>query len=95
MKNINSSVELYEELNKMNVDNAVSKFNVPGKGNFTLVYEEKKGEKTIQEEVESDAELKGMLHESQREYSEGRYRATREIVESIYNEDSRDPCSLV
>lgn len=88
MKNINSPEELYEELDKMSQKNAISKFYVPGKGNFTLVYEEK-GEKTIQEEVDSDEELKEMIHESQREYKEGRYRTTSEIVESIYKEDSK------
>ena len=82
MKNINSPEELYKEFDKMNEDNTVTKFCVPGRGNFTLVYEEKR-EKTIQKEVDSDVELQKMFHESRKEYKEGRYRTTSEIVDSI------------
>lgn len=86
MKNIHSPEELYEELDKLNKENTVTQFSVPGKGNFTLVYE--KDEKTIQEEVEQDKELKKMIHESRKEYLEGRYKTTSEIIEIMYKKDS-------
>lgn len=50
-----------------------------------MVYEER--EKTIQEEVDEDEELGKMIHESRKEYKEGRYVTMSEIIESNYEED--------
>lgn len=44
-------------------------------------------EKTIQEEVEEDEELKQIIHESRKDYREGRYVTTSEFIESVYNKD--------
>ncbi|RKQ34331.1 hypothetical protein [Oceanobacillus halophilus] len=85
MKNINSPEELYKELETLNKENKISRFSVPGKGRFTLVYEER--EKTIKEEVDEDEELKRMIQESRREYKEGKYKSTSEIIKSMFNED--------
>ncbi len=85
MKNINTPKELYEEMEKLNKSNSVTKFSIPGKGKFTLVYEE--NEKTILEETEEDTELKEMINESRKEYKEGKYKSTNEILDSMYNED--------
>ncbi len=46
-----------------------------------MVYEE--NEKTIQEEVEEDTELKEMIQESRKEYKEGKYKTTGEIIDKI------------
>ncbi|MFD1361117.1 hypothetical protein [Lentibacillus salinarum] len=50
-----------------------------------MVYEE--NEKTIQEEVEEDTELKEMIQESRKEYREGKYKTTREIIDKMYKKD--------
>ncbi|GGB44770.1 hypothetical protein GCM10011409_22970 [Lentibacillus populi] len=88
MKNINTPEELYEELDKLSKEHSVSHFYVPGKGTFTLAYEER--EKTVQEEMEEDDELREMINESRKEYREGKYRTTDEIIESLYKEDSNE-----
>lgn len=85
MKHVYSAEELYAELDKLNKDNSVARFSIPGKGKFTLVYEEQ--EKTIQEEVDSDDELKKMIHESRKEYKEGRYITMSEFIKSTSDED--------
>ncbi|MBP1968517.1 hypothetical protein J2Z83_000609 [Virgibacillus natechei] len=85
MKNINSAEELYEELEKLGKDNSLTRFSIPGKGRFTLVYEE--NEKTIQEEVDEDEELKQMIHESRKDYKEGRYVTISEFIKSTYEKD--------
>lgn len=51
-------------MDKLGKDNSITRFSIPGKGRFTLVYEE--NEKTIQEEVEEDEELKQMSMKAER-----------------------------
>lgn len=85
MKSIRSAEELYEEMDKLDRDNSVTQFSIPGKGKYTMVYEDH--EKTIQEEVDEDEELKKMIHESRREYKEGRYVTMSEFIKSTYEED--------
>ena len=84
MKNLHSADELFSELNKMNKDNSVSQFLIPVKGKFTLVYQEV--EKTIDEEIESDQELKNLIHESLAAYERGEYQTTSELLESLSKE---------
>ena len=84
MKNIHSADELFSVLNKMNKDNSVSQFLIPGKGKFTLVYQEV--ENPIDEEIESDQELKNLIHESLAAYERGEYQTTSELLESLSKE---------
>ncbi|SFD43929.1 hypothetical protein SAMN05216238_101343 [Lentibacillus persicus] len=83
MKHINSPEELYAELEKLNKSNSASTFSVPGKGKFTLVYED--NEKTIQQEVEEDPELREMILESRKNYKKGEYKTTDELIDSLYD----------
>ncbi|WP_269411158.1 hypothetical protein [Lentibacillus daqui] len=85
LKHINTPEELYEELDKLNKEHTVSQFYVPGKGTFTLACEER--EKTIKEEMEEDEELREMINESRREYREGKYVTTEELIRSIDEKD--------
>lgn len=75
VKNINSADELFIELEKLNKDNSVLQFSVPGKGKFTLVMQESDFT-TIQEDVDADDGFKKMIHESRNDYKEGRYKTT-------------------
>ncbi len=84
MKNIKSPDELFSELNAMNEKNSVSQFVVPGKGKFTLVYQECT---EVQEEIESDEELKKMIHESLEAYEKGDYQTTSELLRTLSKED--------
>lgn len=84
MSQINTPEELFIELNKLTRDNSVKQFIVPRKGKFTLVYLEEA--KTIGEEMEVDKELKEMIHESRKDYKEGRYKTTNEFIDSINEE---------
>ncbi|UJL46902.1 hypothetical protein KFZ58_02850 [Virgibacillus sp. NKC19-16] len=81
MKNINSPEELYEEMDKLDKRDSVTQFSVQGKGNFTLVYQGK--DTTVEEEIESDEELKKMVHESLAAYERGDYQTTSGLLKSL------------
>ena len=84
MKSIHSAEELYNEMAKLDNDNSITQFSipVPGKGDFTLIYDDGHQEKTIQEEVTEDEELKKMIHESRKDYKAGRYITIDEFIQS-------------
>lgn len=84
MKNIHSADELFSEINKLNKDNSISQFLIPGKGKYTLVYQE--ADNTIEEEIETDEELKNMIHESLAAYERGEYQTTTELLKSLSKE---------
>lgn len=68
MKSIHSPEKLYSELNNLNQINSVSQFYVPGKGQFTLVFQ---GYTTaIKGDIDSDEESRRMAHESWEDYEE-------------------------
>ncbi|WP_336296612.1 hypothetical protein [Bacillus pinisoli] len=69
-------------ISKMNSDNSVFQFSIPGKGRFTLVLQEE-DEKSIHMEADENPELKRMLKESQEQYENGRGMSTKELLKSI------------
>ncbi|SEN01806.1 hypothetical protein SAMN05192533_10863 [Mesobacillus persicus] len=86
MGKIQSSEELMNYISKMNSDNSVFQFSIPGKGKFTLVLQEE-DEKSIQFEAEENPELKRMLKESQEQYENKRAMTTSEFLNSLSKKD--------
>lgn len=84
MKDINSPEELYQELTNISTDNSVSQFTIPGKGKFTLVYQE--SDENIAKEIESDEDLKKLIHENLAAYEKGDYQTTSELLKSLSKE---------
>jgi hypothetical protein len=79
-ENINSPQELFNELKGMNENNSVTQFQVPGKGRFTIVYQEGA---SVQEEIDADEERKDMISESMEAYKKGDYQSTFELLKSL------------
>lgn len=73
-------------ISKMNSDNSVFQFSIPGKGKFTLVFQEEE-EKAIQIEAEENPELERMLKESKEQYSNGRGMSTTELLKALTKKD--------
>jgi len=86
MGKIHSSEELMNYISNMNSENSVFQFSIPGKGKFTLVFQEE-DEKSIKIEVEENPELKRMLKESMEQYENGRGMPTTELLKSLSKKD--------
>jgi hypothetical protein len=86
MGKIQSMEDLMKNISKMNSENSVIQFSIPGKGKFTLVLQEE-DEKTIISETEEHPELKHMLKESQDQYEKGLGMSTQELLKSLSTED--------
>lgn len=87
MLEIKSSEDLLQQLRKMNKDHSVSQFRIPGKGKFTVVFQEGEDDSSIQSEISSDNELKQMIHDSRRAYKEKKVMDTSEIIKSFSPRD--------
>ncbi|ENH96086.1 hypothetical protein J416_12814 [Gracilibacillus halophilus YIM-C55.5] len=87
MGKIQSAKELMKYIEKMNSDNSVFQFSMPGKGKFTLVLQEEDDEKSIQFEVDKNPELKRMLKESQEQYDTERSMSTSELLNAVSKKD--------
>ncbi|MEI3611904.1 hypothetical protein [Pseudogracilibacillus sp. SO30301A] len=78
--------ELMKHIAKMDQDNSVFQFSIPGKGKFTLLLQEE-AEESIKSEVEKNPQLKQMIRESQNEYEEGKGMSTKDLLKSMSIED--------
>lgn len=83
---IETSEELMKHIAKMDRDNSVFQFSIPGKGKFTLVLQEE-AEESIKSEAEKNPQLKQMIRESQNEYEEGKGMTTKDLLKSMSIED--------
>lgn len=82
---IKSSEELMKHISDMDRNNSVLQFTIPGKGKFTLVFQE--DEDSIETDIEKNPTLKQMIKESQREYKEGKGMTTSELLHSLSPRD--------
>ncbi|MRG86136.1 hypothetical protein [Salinibacillus xinjiangensis] len=87
MGKIQSSEELMKYIEKMNSDNSVFQFSIPGKGKFTLVLQEEEDAKSIKFDADENPELKRMLKESQEQYKNGHGMSTSELLNSLSKKD--------
>lgn len=86
MEKVCSSKELMDYISKMDRENSVCQFYIPGKGTFTLVLQEEE-QRSIYADAEANPELKAMIEESRREYKQGRGVSTHELLKSLSAED--------
>ncbi|MBP1933226.1 hypothetical protein [Ammoniphilus resinae] len=89
MQKISSSTELMDAIVKMNKENSVCSFFIPGKGTFTVVLQEE-DTSLIASDVKSDPELKQMISESRLAYTRGKFQTTAELIKSLSPEDFKD-----
>lgn len=83
---VHSTEELMNHILNMDQENSVCQFVIPGKGKFTLVLQEME-EKSINEEVESNPELKKMINESRNQYKQGLGISTSDLIKSLSPKD--------
>lgn len=86
MKKILTSDELLEHIFKMDSNNSIFQFLLPGKGKFTLVFQEDAVE-SIQADVESNKELDYMFEISEEQYRQGLGLTTSELLGSLSEKD--------
>jgi len=83
---IESSEELMSHIVNMDRDNSVFQFSIPGKGKFTLVFQEE-DENSIKADIEKNNQLKQMIEESKVEYKKGKGMSTSELLNSMSAKD--------
>jgi hypothetical protein len=86
MEKAQFSEELMKYISKMDRENSVVQFSIPGKGRFTLVLQEE-DEQSIRADVEANPELEIMIKESQEQYKKGFGMSTSELLKSISPKD--------
>ena len=86
MEKVRSSEDLMEYISTMNRDNSVCQFIIPGKGKFTLVFQED-DQQSIHADVEANPELRWMIEESRQEYKKGLGMSTSELIKSMSSKD--------
>jgi hypothetical protein len=86
MKNIISSEELMSIMNKMDKDNSICSIFIPGKGKFTVIFQEEDCT-SITSDINSDLELKQMIADSRDSYTKGDTMTTSELIKSLSPED--------
>jgi hypothetical protein len=86
MEKVRSAKELLEYISNMNRENSVCQFFIPGKGKFTLVFQEE-DEQSISADVEANPELKKMINESREQYKQGFGMSTSELLKSLTPKD--------
>jgi len=86
MGEILSSDELMKYIDSMDRDNSVLQFSIPGKGRFTLVLQDAE-EHSINKDIEANPNLEKMIHESRKEYREGKGVSTSELLKSLSSKD--------
>lgn len=82
MNMVFSSEELLKYIDKMDRENSVVQFSIPGKGRFTLVLQEE-DEKTIYDDVKKNPQLEIMFKESEEQYKEGLGMTTTDLLKSF------------
>jgi len=83
---IKSSEELMSFVKKMDRDNSVLQFPIPGKGKYTLVLQEM-DDQSIASDIIANPQLEQMIKESQIEYKKGEGMTTSELLKSISVKD--------
>ncbi|MBM7634015.1 hypothetical protein [Geomicrobium sediminis] len=86
MERVQSTKELMEYISKMNRENSVGQFFIPGKGRFTLVLQEE-DEPSISDDVAANPALDKMITESKQQYQQGLGYSTKELLESFTSRD--------
>jgi len=83
---IESSEEFMSHIVNMDRDISVFQFSIPGKGKFTLVFQEE-DENSIKADIEKNNQLKQMIEESKVEYKKGKGMSTSELLNSMSAKD--------
>ena len=86
MNKVFSSAELLKYINKMDRNNSVVQFTIPGKGRFTLVLQEE-DEQPIFADVKKKPQLDIMFKESEAQYKEGLGITTENLLKSFSKKD--------
>lgn len=86
MNMVFSSEELLKYIDKMDRENSVVQFSIPGKGRFTLVLQEE-DEQTIYGDVKKNPQLETMFKESEEQYKEGLGMTTTDLLKSFSKKD--------
>lgn len=81
MGKVDFSEELMKYIQSMDRDNSVVQFSIPGKGRFTLVFQE--DDNSIKSEVDENPELEIMINESRKQYKKGLGMSTSELIKSL------------
>ncbi|MFB4161937.1 hypothetical protein ACE1TF_18860 [Geomicrobium sp. JSM 1781026] len=88
MGNVQSVHELMRYISKMNRENSVCQFSIPGKGTFTLVLQEEDDkEPSIQDDASANPALDQMMKESKKQYEKDLGHSTKGLLDSLSSED--------
>ncbi|MFC5407654.1 hypothetical protein [Cohnella soli] len=82
MEKVQTESELFEHINRMSRINSVSQVFIPGKGTFTIVFQEE-DPTTIHEEVALNPALRQMIQDSRADYKLGNGLTTEQFLNSI------------
>ncbi|MBP2240930.1 hypothetical protein J2Z40_001490 [Cytobacillus eiseniae] len=88
MVNVLSSEELMNYISKMDSENSVVQFSIPGKGRFTLVLQEE-DDQSIKADVKKNPQLELMFKESEEQYKSGLGDTTSDLLKSLSEKDFR------
>lgn len=86
MEKIFTSDDLLKHIIKMDSDNSIFQFLLPGKGKFTLVFQEEDVQ-SIQTDFESNKELGYMFKMGEEQYKKGLGLTTSELLETLSEKD--------
>jgi hypothetical protein len=86
VEKVRSAKQLLEYIATMNREKSVYQFIIPGKGKFTLVFQEE-DEQSISDDVKANPELKNMINESREQYKQGLGISTNEFLKSMTPKD--------
>ena len=86
MEKVRSAKQLLEYIATMNREKSVYQFLIPGKGRFTLVFQEE-DEQSINDDVEANPELIKMINESREQYKQGLGMSTKDLLKSMTPKD--------
>ncbi len=86
MEKVLSAKDLLEHIANMSRENSVCQFLIPGKGKFTLVFQEE-DKQSINADVEANPKLKKMINESRKQYKQGLGMSTSDLLKSFTPED--------
>jgi hypothetical protein len=88
MNKVLSSEELMKYIDDMNRENSVMQFSIPGKGRFTLVFQEEDNQ-SIEADVKKNPQLEIMFKESGEQYNKGLGITSSELLKSLTKKDFR------
>lgn len=86
MGKVLSSEDLMKYIYKMDSENSVLQFSIPGKGKFTLVLQEDE-QQSIKADVETNPQLERMFKESEEQYKSGFGITTTDLLKSLSEKD--------